>query len=1186
MRRRIVPKCILIVMLICAICASIAVAYAEPSGVSKTPISEVKIMHISDVHYIPTYYCYQGKLKENDFATKIKGDPKLMLESYAVLEETMNIIATNKPDYLFVTGDITSNGEMQALIDIANALRQVQNKVRETNPKFQILVVPGNHDVFNNRHASNYNYEDGKKREARSASRLEFVKIFASLGYPDITDAEAEAFYSGDGRDAWLVNGHHLPYTPNGDIAYIPSTTREGLRFEYFMPNLEAVEVDGLGGLTYIAYDDANHMSIVGFDTTLSVRGDQRTEGEYQKSTLDWYLSKDLSAYTEVSLGHHNIINHYSLQEQYTQAFVTYGWEETAEALASHGVRYSFTGHFHASDIASYVSFNNNVMYDIETGATISEGSAVRNLVLKNYGGGVSDMTSNIQPVDKANLSYLINEGIMPEGYDDCFIDKSKGIIDVHKYIESKLFQPFLENIIDSFISVNKIDGMVKSLRPIELKVMNKAFTIDLKEIVTVLLDEVSKNALKDYNYSGDIESLKARDNKVIAYANELLSTAIKKDVAAGKALDELVLYCYGAHLKGGEVMSEAELPEWVQAGLRDFRDGKNMDIVLDEVLNSENGLYNLVEKIANTPINLARCTKSKATIESVLSLLKLDVDLQHVVLNTLVPEVLANGTVQTLLSNAGISLNLKGNTMMEIVDYALDTYLDTSIKSGIGSILADIATSMAVDVDIYDGNYGETVALKYDKNMQYSVMGNGKNVIEPTRENGRLPSELTVTFGADPKSAVNMVWTTSQFAPSGTLRYRELGSSDWTEVSADTRIMPYAFPLFDLGIYTTTTDKNIARHNVRLTGLKSGKTYEYMAGDASRDVWTQVGTFTTAPSDNGAFEMAIFSDMQGVEADGYTRVAKVLAESGALFEGGKPSFAVSLGDMVNSGKNDHQWRYALDIPADYWMNTVTVAVAGGTERKPFTSGKVKERKKPTMVDIETMTYQPLHFHYDMGDDVMGKTNYYSFDYSNVHFVVLDTRDTNKSSGVLGAAQLKWLKADLANAGDRPKVVLMHKGIYAPGMYGTDKSIVALRAQLSKVFYDNKVDIVFQGNDQVYAETAPLDASGVEAEDGVRYITLGSIGDKHYSYVDDSAVPTVFHEDAPVPTIGKLVYDGTTLTYQGYDEKGDKLVKVEDYAKNNMVWLYLILGVIAGGAIVFGIVFTVRKKGKNKAQQG
>jgi 3',5'-cyclic AMP phosphodiesterase CpdA len=58
--------------------------------------------------------------------------------------------------------------------------------------------------------------------------------------------------------------------------------------------------------------------------------------------------------------------------------------------------------------------------------------------------------------------------------------------------------------------------------------------------------------------------------------------------------------------------------------------------------------------------------------------------------------------------------------------------------------------------------------------------------------------------------------------------------------------------------------------------------------------------------------------------------------------------------------------------------------------------------------------------------------DYYSFDYKGVHFVGLSNIGTEDTFGVLGSAQLEWLKKDLQSVNhDTPVVVFAHVPLYA-----------------------------------------------------------------------------------------------------------------------------------------------------------
>lgn len=88
---------------------------------------------------------------------------------------------------------------------------------------------------------------------------------------------------------------------------------------------------------------------------------------------------------------------------------------------------------------------------------------------------------------------------------------------------------------------------------------------------------------------------------------------------------------------------------------------------------------------------------------------------------------------------------------------------------------------------------------------------------------------------------------------------------------------------------------------------------------------------------------------------------------------------------------------------------------------------------------------------------------YYSYNYQNTHFVILDTNDLD-SEGNLAETQTEWLEADLAEA-DKDEsitfiIVTMHKGPYTAGSHAFDSDVIALRKQLTPIFAVYGVNLV------------------------------------------------------------------------------------------------------------------------------
>ena len=59
----------------------------------------------------------------------------------------------------------------------------------------------------------------------------------------------------------------------------------------------------------------------------------------------------------------------------------------------------------------------------------------------------------------------------------------------------------------------------------------------------------------------------------------------------------------------------------------------------------------------------------------------------------------------------------------------------------------------------------------------------------------------------------------------------------------------------------------------------------------------------------------------------------------------------------------------------------------------------------------------------EAGGEPSGTEAYYSFDYANAHFIVLDSMDSARTSG---SAMLTWLQADLAGTTQEWVITLFH----------------------------------------------------------------------------------------------------------------------------------------------------------------
>ena len=586
------------------------------------------------------------------------------------------------------------------------------------------------------------------------------------------------------------------------------------------------------------------------------------------------------------------------------------------------------------------------------------------------------------------------------------------------------------------------------------------------------------------------------------------------------------------------------------------------------------------------------------------------------------------------------------------VVAFATDVYPD----------LADFTNPSAPTTFQPNENYVfGGVKLSYLSTLN-KVSTVGAEFNAATQDNGRVPSRVTANFDtANGTSAYTIRFYTEENVY-GTFRLldengNELGAlstsqkqafadyavnkTDYLDAKASatingikvdmlTQTKPQYIPLIDLGLLCLThgqiedkateqpyvygdRDASVANSviywnctTVTISGLEAGKTYYYdVAGNfeykdetntfslldfVKLDGYDKSGfTFTTAKDANSdSFEFLTIADIQGMIQSMYDESHEAVS---ALLKDERVNgydFILNAGDMCDNGKNFGQWGMALNTYQDLTINTSVFFTSGNHENNTGAMGR--------------------YFNYTENKDgnvqaISGE--YYSFDYANAHFTVLDTNDA--TSDGLGAEQLAWLKNDLANTNAKWKFVLMHKSLYSAGSHAFDGEVIAMRTQLTKLFAENGVNVVFGGHDHSYTETYLVDKDGKVVDktdgkgvrytgDGVMYITLGTLGTKFYNYRENDMTTDKFNKDESIlhtldsQTFGKVVVSGDTITYTGYyfnrsTGKIDEIGATTLSAKKNNLTTILLATIIPSVAVIgvgvgLGVFFAKKKKAK------
>ncbi len=1150
---------------------------------------ELHIIHISDLHYYPLRYC--STAYENDYKHILQKGFKIV-EPSAAFEHVLGLIYEQAPDYVIVSGDNTYDGERESHIDVANALRDLQNRIRAdyNKPNFQIFTVFGNHDIYN---GEAYRFlADGSRIDVPNVSRKDLSIIYSSLGYPDITNEQALAFYTES-----ELSATPLPYQAN-ESAFVNSTTAPNLSmaWQYIENGLQEQADYNVGELSYIALND-NDYFFLGADVVLSNAEEGHVLGGRLFDSIVDFIdthSQVVADKTGIALFHHSALPHFSEQYNYLTGFILDNYLQATDFLADMGIKYVFTGHFHANNVMGHTSFNLNRILDIQTASLFSSGGGYRSAYIERGSkGDIQTQKFRVKGyvIREIDFSYIINAGYLPMQHLIAMGEAqffNNGIcLDMSAYSEAKQFN----NIVDAYtLEYLEMDGILGLLEGIKDKIPSILSGINplLDKIVVNLIGQIEEIGLADYEYKGDYPAYQNGQNKLFAYLKDLVDKVVNIQAASdGTTLYEFFVACFTMHLNSNDAATFEDLPANIQEGLENMRNGQPIEELMGLLINNEDSLFSVLSKVLTSEVDLTQGLTSAelGALKAITTLLgnpdpsKLDLGM----------------LIEKASIIFGLNLDMGGLTIADFIEGAIKSYITESLYTGLGNIVADILQSFALDA-FQEGNYEELTLITFAQGDEFTFTG-APLPCNASIENGKLPSMLAINFGANPQTDKNFVYFTDPRVEEAQIAYYPYDGKPFdiekaTIVSGETQIYAMGRPLIDIGLIAITkTTIEKARHTINLEGLSPNATYYYRIGSVEKGFLSPAYTFKTAPSDNSAFEALIIADLQGYTAAEYTQVNHILNNIDSVFKFGY-DFVLDMGDSVDSSNNIKQYEYYLDIPQAIWGNTTLVCATGNHEVATFEATKDYVPSSSAVVK-NAYNYMVAHHNFSYPAQNTSTGVYYSFDYSGVHFTVLDTNDIVKNK--LGQAQYDWLINDLESTDKVHKVVIMHKGPYTRGSHSFNADVKGLREQLTPIFPKYGVALVLQGHDHTYTESYYLDAEGNPVSlaatgrkklggEGTLYINVGTLGNKFYEYMDNPNVPIAYGKGLQNPTFGILYYDGVDLYYQGYeyDLATDTIKELNPYTaiSNILVAAAIVVTVLAVGVFVTVREIKIRRAGK------
>lgn len=333
------------------------------------------------------------------------------------------------------------------------------------------------------------------------------------------------------------------------------------------------------------------------------------------------------------------------------------------------------------------------------------------------------------------------------------------------------------------------------------------------------------------------------------------------------------------------------------------------------------------------------------------------------------------------------------------------------------------------------------------------------------------IVTKVMVTFYGNTTTSKGFTWYTSTASVKSDLQVVEKTSDTTNFKKAKIFVGTSAVPSNDTAVpapVDTTITKAEFLHKAAATGLKANTTYYYRVGDASLGFWSTTSTFQTAPK-NGAFTFLDLADPQVKDYDEAILAASTFTKAITTVPNSK--FMIINGDIVDDGSKEYEWDWLFKNIGQPFLNTTIAPIAGNHDNDP----------------------NSFSDHFNLMPAPGSKTItgvYYSYDYSNAHFVMLNNNE-NSVRNDLSQNQIDWMKGDIATArahGSKWIIVAMHKGPYTTSNHATDGKIngpKGSRNTIAPIMAQLGIDLVLQGHDHIYARSKPIDVDNMATKSNI-----------------------------------------------------------------------------------------------------
>ena len=284
------------------------------------------------------------------------------------------------------------------------------------------------------------------------------------------------------------------------------------------------------------------------------------------------------------------------------------------------------------------------------------------------------------------------------------------------------------------------------------------------------------------------------------------------------------------------------------------------------------------------------------------------------------------------------------------------------------------------------------------------------------------------------------------------------------TDTASDSRVR------FGTSSASLTSSRDVStvttEHQVSLEGLTPGTRYYYSVGsttqvlaggDASHFFQT-----SPAPGTRQAYRIWVLGDPGTGNSN-----QRAVRDAYATFNGTRHTdLWLMLGDNAYSDGTDSEYQTKLFEVYPQWLRqSVLWPTLGNHDGHSASSSTLSGPY------YENFTLPRAG---EAGGVASGTEAYYSFDFGNIHFICLDSYDTDRSPG---GTMATWLDQDLAANGRDWTIAFWHHPPYSKGSHDSDSSsgLIDMRENFLPILESWGVDLVLAGHSHSYERSFLLD---------------------------------------------------------------------------------------------------------------